>query len=277
MPADGGFDEIAEEHAQVAQHDHRQAQQQHGHRGAAAIARPARVRRRPHEIIAEDGQDEDAVDDADQPQVEPHVAVEDMAELVPQHALQFFAVEVSERAGRDGHHRVARVMSGGEGVDRWFVVHDEHGRNGDARGQGHFLDHVQQPPFGQIGGLRIDGPSAEHQRDLFAARREFGDFVKAAQGDDQTRSQGNPEEQRGIPERRGDARLVILLVAAVLPMRVAGVLLHHTADARRGQHQVNRQDNGNHGQSEQHDEFRSLPPGVVLALEEVRCHGMSPF
>ena len=97
------------------------------------------------------GQDEDAVDDADQAEVQPHVAVEDVAELVAHHALQFLAGEVSEAAGGDGHHGVAGLMAGGEGVDARLVVQHVDRRDGNAGGQGHLFDHVQQPPFGQVG------------------------------------------------------------------------------------------------------------------------------
>ena len=107
-----------------------------------------------------------------------------------------------QRAGGDGHDGVARLVPRGEGVDARFVVQHVDRRDGNARGQGHFLDHVQEPPFGQIGGLRIDGPSAEHQRDRFAAGRKLADFVQAAQRNDQQRSRRNAQEKLGLPEAR---------------------------------------------------------------------------
>ena len=46
-----------------------------------------------------------------------HVAVQDVAELVPHHALQLVARELLERALRDHDHRLVRRMPGGERVD----------------------------------------------------------------------------------------------------------------------------------------------------------------
>ena len=95
------------------------------------------------DIVADDGQDEDAEDDADQAEVQPHVAVEDMAELVAQDALEFLAGEVMEAASGDGHHGIAGLVAGGEGVDSRLVVEHVDRRHRDAGGQGHLLDHVQ--------------------------------------------------------------------------------------------------------------------------------------
>ena len=55
---------------------------------------------------------------ADQPDVQPHVAVEDVAELVGDDALQLVAGELLGAAAGDRHHRVAGRVAGGEGVDR---------------------------------------------------------------------------------------------------------------------------------------------------------------
>ena len=121
--------------------------------------------------------------------------------------MQFLPREVLEAAGRDGHHGVARLVAGGEGVDARLVVQHVHRRHGDARGQGHLFDHVQQPPFGQIGGLRIDRPAAEHQGDLLAAGRKLGDLVQAAQADDHERAQRDPGEERRIPQVRLGGRM----------------------------------------------------------------------
>ena len=49
-----------------------------------------------------------AVQHADQPQIEPHVAVENVAELVGDDALQLVARELLGTAARDADHGVAR-------------------------------------------------------------------------------------------------------------------------------------------------------------------------
>ena len=122
-----------------------------------------------------------------------------MAELVPQHALQFFAGEIFQAAGRNGHHGVARLMTGGKGVDARLMVEHVDRRHGHAGGQRHLLDHVQQPPFGQIDSLRVDGPATQHQGNRLAAGRQLGDLIQAPQGDHDDRSQRDPDEKLGVP------------------------------------------------------------------------------
>ena len=116
------------------------------------------------------------------------------------HALEFLAGEVIEAAAGDRHHGVARLVAGGEGVDSRLAVHDEDRGDGNAGGQGHLLDHVEQPAFGQVGGLRIHRAAAEHQGDGFAAGGELGNLVEAGHGDHQDRAQADPEEELRLPQ-----------------------------------------------------------------------------
>ena len=90
----------------------------------------------------------------DQAEVEPHVAVEDVAELVADHALQLVAGERLERAARDGDDGVAGRVAGGEGVDARLVVQHVDRRHGHAGGDRHLLDHVEQPALGRIAACR---------------------------------------------------------------------------------------------------------------------------
>ena len=102
LAADRGLDEPAEEHADPANHDQRQPEQRQ--RVLVFAAAAAGVEEDP----ADDREAEDAEDDAHQAQVEPHVAVQDVAELVADHALQLVAREQLHGARRDGDHGVAR-------------------------------------------------------------------------------------------------------------------------------------------------------------------------
>ena len=85
------------------------------------------------------------------------------------YSLDFLSVEIFEAPTGDGHHGVARLVAGGEGVDARLVIHDVDRRNGDARGQGHLFHDVQQSAFVEVVGLRIDDPAAEHRGDLLAS------------------------------------------------------------------------------------------------------------
>ena len=84
LAADGGLDEPAKEDADPANGQQQQSEQR---QRIAVAAAAAGVEQDP----ADDGEAEDAEDDADQAEVEPHVAVEDVAELVADDALEFVA------------------------------------------------------------------------------------------------------------------------------------------------------------------------------------------
>ena len=94
LAADGGLDEPAKQDADPA--DHQQRQPEQGQRILVLAAAAAAVEEDP----ANDGQAEDAEDDAHQAQVEPHVAVEDVAELVADDPLQLVAGEQLHRRPR---------------------------------------------------------------------------------------------------------------------------------------------------------------------------------
>ena len=83
------------------------------------------------------------MNNADQAEVQPHVSVENMAELVRDHSLEFLPGEIVQASARDRHHGVVRVATRGKGIDPGLVLQDVDGRHMNAGGQRHFLDHVQ--------------------------------------------------------------------------------------------------------------------------------------
>ena len=95
LPADGGLDEAAEQDANPA--DEQQGQAEQGERVLPAAGA--------QQYPADDRQAEDAEDDAHQAQVEAHVAVEDVAELVADDALQLVAGEQLHGAARSRRRR----------------------------------------------------------------------------------------------------------------------------------------------------------------------------
>src|SRR5207244_3928739 len=101
---DGGLDEAAEKVADVAEHEQRDADRAGGEDDAAGVFAVARAdaaaRERPEHAAPGEADDEDAENDSGEAEVEPHVAVEDVAELVADHALQLVAGELVERAAR---------------------------------------------------------------------------------------------------------------------------------------------------------------------------------
>ena len=84
-----------------------------------------------------------------------------MAELVGDHALQFVAREHGHCAAGDRDSGVARGMAGGERVDPRLAIHYVDLRDGDAGGDRHFFDNVEELPFVRIGRIRIDQAAIE--------------------------------------------------------------------------------------------------------------------
>src|SRR5688572_25828702 len=103
LPRYGRLDEPREQHADTA--DDREAGAQRDCRGdataVAATARP-RVPSAAQQPTPGEREDENAEGEADQLLVEPHVAVQDVAELVGDDALELVALEMLEGAARHG-------------------------------------------------------------------------------------------------------------------------------------------------------------------------------
>jgi len=66
---------------------------------------------RPRRICGGEGNDQNAEAHADQAHVEAHVAIQDMAELVRDHALQFVAREGFKRSAGYGDGRVTGAVT----------------------------------------------------------------------------------------------------------------------------------------------------------------------
>ena len=105
LPRDGGLDEPGAEEADRADQREREADRER-RRDAAAVASAARVARAAQQPPPRERQHEDAEAEPDQLLIEPHVAVQYVAELVRDDALELRAIEPLERAARDGDRRV---------------------------------------------------------------------------------------------------------------------------------------------------------------------------
>ena len=76
---------------------------------------------------------------------EPHVAVQHVAELVGDHALQLVAIEVHERAAGDRDRGIRRAVARRECVDPRLALEHVHLRHRHAGGDRNLLDDVAQP------------------------------------------------------------------------------------------------------------------------------------
>ena len=69
-----------------------------------------------------------AEDITDQPHVEPRIAVEDVAELMRHHALEFIPGEPLQRTARHRHHTVLLLPAGGKGIDGFLALQYKNAR-----------------------------------------------------------------------------------------------------------------------------------------------------
>jgi hypothetical protein len=101
LPAEAGLDQSAEEQPDIA--DDQQANR-HGDQ-RRRVLRPAEAAVL-EDLPADEGQHQDSEQQADQADVQAHVAIEDVAEFVGDHALQLVAIEPVQRAAGDRDHRI---------------------------------------------------------------------------------------------------------------------------------------------------------------------------
>src|SRR5947207_9195581 len=112
LPTYRGLHQASEQNPDPADDDQGQPQEEERPRILSAGA---------NENATDDGETKDAEDETHQAQVEFHVAVEQVAELVRDHALQFVAVKHGHGSTRDADGGVTRGMTGSERVDAGFA------------------------------------------------------------------------------------------------------------------------------------------------------------
>ena len=96
--------------------------------------------------------------------VQAHIAIEDVAELMPDHTLQLIAIQVLERPVGHGNGGIGRTVTGSEGVDPGFLFEHVDLGHGNTGGDRHFLDDVAQPLAARILGVGFDAHAPERTR-----------------------------------------------------------------------------------------------------------------
>lgn len=140
--------------------------------------------------------------------VESHVAIEDVAELVGDHALKLVAGEAVECAACDRHHCRARMVAGGKGVDRGLVLQHIHRWRRNTGSNRHLVGEVDQPALGRIRGIACHQPPTQRAcHRLAAASGQRGDLPGRAPADDAPYRQRDDQEQAGLPQ--GDLLAVL--------------------------------------------------------------------
>ncbi len=154
-------------------------------------AHPA-VHESAQDALAEQAHDQDAEDDGGNVDVQAHVAVEDVTELVGDDTLEFVARQLVEGAARDGDGRVGGVEAGGEGIEARLLVENVDRGHRDAGGDGHFLDDVEELAFAAG---RWSGDSPAGRRPVRRPRRRpraFATIYRARRGRPRPRCRRRP-------------------------------------------------------------------------------------
>ena len=243
------LDQPAEEEAGVAD-DQQGGADEHDAAAAAAVVAAAP---RAEQEVADLADEQDAGEHADHLHAEPHVAVEDVAELVRHHALQLVARQRARGALGDGHHRLVGAVARGEGVDAALAAQDVDVGHRDAGGDGHLVDDVQEPALVGVAGAALHPHAAGQLGHRVAAAAHLEHADQRADADHGQRHHGQGDVQ---PGRRREE-----------PARA------HVQGER--DHQVDGEDDADDGEREQHDEERGAPPRPRLVLEERHGHDVS--
>ena len=186
LAAHRGLDELAEENTDPS-HDveHKPACDEHGY-DRSTIFFVARAGtggcREAHQDSTKECQEEDAVQKPHEANIEPHVTIEDVAELMPDDPLEFVARKALDTTARDPHSGIPCAVACGEGIDALLVEHI-HLRHRHARGQRHLLHHIQKPAFVGVGGGGIHRSAAKHFGDGLSTLRKLGNFHQATDHD----------------------------------------------------------------------------------------------
>src|SRR5690606_29603077 len=126
LPGNGGLNESAKKVTDITNDEQREADGEDTDDDAAGVfivagRAHAHAAQRPDHTATDQPDDENTEDEGGQLDVEPHVAVEDVAELVADDALQLVAREFFERALGDRDDRIAGGQAGSEGIDAVFL------------------------------------------------------------------------------------------------------------------------------------------------------------
>ena len=256
LARNGGLDQPSEEHADVTEHPQGDAGQGDHRDAAAAVAAAAAAAGDLEQEAASHRDHREPEQHPDEPHVQPHVAVQHVRELVPDHALQLVARQPREGAARHGDHGIVDRVPRGERVDRVLVIHDEHARHRDAGRDRHLLDDVEQAAIEQVARRRIDRPRTDHLRDRVAAGRERAHLDCRAAGYQAEHDQRVGQEE---PVRKGRRR-----------PGAAGRQEGREVDP--GADHVHRDDDADDSEREKHDQPPARAARDLLMLEEV--HGM---
>ena len=201
-------------------------------------------------------------DEADQLLVQPHVAVQDVAELVRDDALKLGALEVLERAARHGDRRVGAREPGGECIDAGFLLEHVDLRHGQPRRERHLLDDVHEAPLERVVAFAVDARARR------ACERRGRRRARASPRDTGSRATISAERADGDPDH--EPAMAVEPLPPVLRAEEQRVVLGIQAQARDDDDRRRERDEDEREQ-EHADERTARAARLLLAREEV--HG----
>ena len=165
----GRLDQSRKENSGIADPQKQRPKNQYRHdqsgRTLAIIIIPARgahghVRSHSEQTVSEHRNQQDPMQKTQDPYVESHVPIEDVAELMRNDPLKLIAREGFDASAGDSHDRVLRGRSGRKRIDPQFAFQQVHRRYRRARGQSHLLDDVEQNTLIEVPtvGLNLSPP-----------------------------------------------------------------------------------------------------------------------
>ncbi len=249
-----------QQHADRADDHEREADHERG--GLTTVFVAARVAGAAQQPAPGDRQHEDAKGQAHQLLIQPHVAVQDVAELVRDHALQLRAIEALECAARDRDRRVRGRHACGERVDAGLLLENVDLRHGQPRRQRHFFYDVHEPPLQWIGAFAADFGGAEQARDLAAAACDRRRAIQARETHDRERAADQHGYEPGM--RANPLRPALVAEEQRIAVQVQAQPRAHDDGGSDGTRQECEQ--------EQRHEHAARPSRLILAREEV--HGL---
>ena len=240
--ADPGLDHAAEEQAHVANHERDQG----GNQQATGIAIATTAEAAVFQNFAPDqAHHQDAEQHPDQADVQAHVAIENMTELMRDHALQLIPIEPVQRAPGHRHHRIRWREPRRKGIDGSFVLQHVELGYWHAGGNRNFFHHIAQPPQRRVGGVGRH-PTATHLlRHCFATTTQAGDAIQRTK---HNRDHGDAAGEGQHPPRMGD----------------------------RPHHRIHRTNDAGHCQHQQDDQPRAIPARCCLVFEKIHAQRSSP-
>ena len=116
------------------------------------------------QTVSEHRDQKDPVQHAQDPHVEPHVSIENVAKFMGDDSLKLVAREGFYATSSDTHDCVLRGRSGRKCIDSLFVLQEVDRWNGCARGQCHLFDDIEQNTLAQIPSVGLNFDTTELYR-----------------------------------------------------------------------------------------------------------------